>query len=83
MIRGSQPSQARLNDPRPASALLALVLTGLGYGTPWVLSALYPLELIEDRAGLSFRYGELGPFEYDIVRTMYLDYREALIADER
>jgi phospholipid-binding lipoprotein MlaA len=49
----------------------------------WVLSALYPLELIEDRAGLSFRYGELGPFEYDIVRTMYLDYREALIADER
>jgi hypothetical protein len=41
MIRGSQPSQARLNDPRPASALLALVLTGLGYGTPWVLPALY------------------------------------------
>jgi phospholipid-binding lipoprotein MlaA len=49
----------------------------------WVVSALYPLELVEERAGLSFRYGELGPFEYDIVRTMYLDYREALIADEK
>lgn len=41
MIRGSHPSLGRLHDARPTLVLLALVLTGLGYGAPWVLSALY------------------------------------------
>ncbi len=41
MIRGSRSSKARLRTARPILALLALALTGLGYGTPWVLAALH------------------------------------------
>ena len=34
------------------------------------------LEAIQTRDDLSFRYGELGPFEYNLIRGVYLKFRE-------
>ena len=44
-----------------------------------VLSAVFPVEVIVQRDATSFVYGELGPFEYELVRYLYLEYREALL----
>ena len=44
-----------------------------------VLSAVFPVEVIVERDGTSFVYGELGPFEYELVRFLYLEYRAALL----
>lgn len=44
-----------------------------------VLSAVFPVEVMVQRDGTSFVYGELGPFEYELVRYLYLEYREALL----
>lgn len=44
-----------------------------------VLTGAFPLETVDTRARTPIRYGQLGPFEYDLVRTIYLDYRAALI----
>ncbi len=46
-----------------------------------VLSAVFPVEVVVERDGTSFTYGELGPFEYELVRYLYLEYRAALISD--
>lgn len=46
-----------------------------------VLSAVFPVEVIVERDGTAFMYGELGPFEYELVRYLYLEYRSALIND--
>jgi phospholipid-binding lipoprotein MlaA len=37
------------------------------------------LEAIQTRDDLSFRYGELGPFEYNLVRRLYLEFRKLQI----
>ncbi len=34
------------------------------------------LEAIQTRDDLSFRYGELGPFEYNLIRGVYLEFRK-------
>ena len=44
-----------------------------------VLTGAFPLETVDTRSRAPIRYGQLGPFEYDLVRTIYLDYRAALI----
>ena len=46
-----------------------------------VLSAVFPVEVIVERDGTAFRYGELGPFEYELVRYLYLEYRSALLRE--
>lgn len=33
------------------------------------------IEAVQTRDDLSFRYGELGPFEYNLIRALYLEYR--------
>jgi len=43
--------------------------------TPYVTGASL-LEAIQTRDDLSFRYGELGPFEYNLIRRIYLEFRE-------
>jgi phospholipid-binding lipoprotein MlaA len=35
---------------------------------------------IQKRDDLSFRYGELGPFEYNLVRKLYLEFRKLQVA---
>ena len=47
----------------------------------YVFSALYPAEVLVKRDATPFIYGELGPFEYELVRYFFLEYREALIED--
>ncbi|MEE3327658.1 MAG: VacJ family lipoprotein [Myxococcota bacterium] len=44
-----------------------------------VLSAVFPVEVMVQRDAASFVYGELGPFEYELVRYLYLEYRDALL----
>ena len=44
-----------------------------------VLSAVFPVEVMVQRDSTPFVYGELGPFEYELVRYLYLEYREALL----
>lgn len=44
-----------------------------------VLSGFFPVEIVSTRSSLDFRYGELGPFEYDLVRYMYLEYRASVV----
>ena len=46
-----------------------------------VLSVITPIEVVSDRDWNDFRYGELGPFEYELVRYMYLEYRKELVED--
>ncbi len=39
-------------------------------------------ELSLHRENTAFRYGDIGPpFEYDMVRTLYLEQRKILLAD--
>ncbi len=39
-------------------------------------------ELSLPRENTAFRYGDIGPpFEYDIVRTLYLEQHKILLAD--
>ena len=33
------------------------------------------VEAVQTRDDLSFRYGELGPFEYNLIRALYLEAR--------
>ena len=41
-----------------------------------------PIEALSTRENTAFRYGDLGPpFEYDVVRTLFLAQREILVAD--
>ena len=41
-----------------------------------------PAEALSTRENTAFRYGEIGPpFEYDVVRTLYLEARKILVAD--
>jgi phospholipid-binding lipoprotein MlaA len=42
--------------------------------SPYVTGASF-LEAIQTRDDLSFRYGELGPFEYNLIRKVYLEFR--------
>ena len=45
---------------------------------PWWLT---PVEAVSTRADNSFRYGDIGPpFEYDMVRWLYLEQRKLLVA---
>jgi phospholipid-binding lipoprotein MlaA len=46
-----------------------------------VASAVFPVEVVSTRSDNAFRYGELGPFEYDLVRYLYLEYRRALVEE--
>ncbi len=39
------------------------------------------LEAIQTRDDLTFSYGELGPFEYNLIRGLYLEYRKLQVAD--
>ena len=39
------------------------------------------LEAIQTRDDLTFRYGELGPFEYNLIRGLYLEFRKIQIAN--
>ena len=55
----------------------AAILGDLSY----VLTGLFPVEVVSTRSTLDFRYGELGPFEYDLMRYMYLEYRAAQVAE--
>jgi phospholipid-binding lipoprotein MlaA len=43
--------------------------------SPYVTGASL-LEAIQTRDDLSFRYGELGPFEYNLIRGVYLAFRK-------
>ena len=47
----------------------------------YVFSALYPAEILVSRNATNFIYGELGPFEYELVRYFFMEYREALVED--
>ena len=47
-----------------------------------VLSVLTPIEIVSIRSWDDFRYGELGPFEYELIRYTYIEYRQALIEDQ-
>ena len=46
--------------------------------SPYLTGASF-LEAIQTRDDLSFRYGELGPFEYNLIRGLYLEYRKLQI----
>ena len=54
---------------------------------PFILLAFPPFwaappEALSTRENTAFRYGDVGPpFEYDIVRTLYLEQRKILVAD--
>ena len=42
---------------------------------------LYPVEAADTRANNPFRYGDIGfPFEYEMVRFLYLEQRKLLVA---
>ena len=56
------------------SQLIDVSLTDPGYAT-WLLAT-----WLQARDDQPFRYGELGPFEYDLVRYFYLEHRDAEIA---
>lgn len=43
--------------------------------SPYTMGAGF-LEAIQTRDDLNFRYGELGPFEYNLVRGLYLEFRK-------
>ncbi len=40
-----------------------------------------PLEAVSRRDSTDFRYAELGPFEYELVRYTFLEYRAALVGE--
>jgi len=42
--------------------------------SPYTTGASF-LEAFQTRDDLSFRYGELGPFEYNLIRRLYLEFR--------
>lgn len=43
--------------------------------SPYVTGASF-VEAVQTRDDLSFRYGELGPFEYNLIRGLYLEFRK-------
>lgn len=43
--------------------------------TPYTTGAAF-LEAFQTRDDLSFSYGELGPFEYNLIRGLYLEFRK-------
>jgi phospholipid-binding lipoprotein MlaA len=47
--------------------------------SPYVTGASF-LEAIQTRDDLGFQYGELGPFEYNLIRALYLEYRKLEVA---
>jgi len=55
-------------------------IQGLVIGSPMAdhpeLYAVYLPIVLQYRDDNPFRYGELGPFEYDLVRYLYLEYRQ-------
>ena len=44
-----------------------------------VLTVLTPIEVVSIRSWDDFRYGELGPFEYELIRYTHMEYRQALV----
>ena len=56
------------------SQVVDVSLTDPGYAT-WLVAT-----WLQAREDQPFRYGELGPFEYDLVRYFYLEHRDAEIA---
>lgn len=44
-------------------------------------SVLTPIEAVSLREANDFRYAELGPFEYELVRYTFLEYRTVLIGE--
>ncbi len=55
------------------------ILIWLPSVSPYYTGASF-LEAIQIRDDLSFRYGELGPFEYNLIRGLYLEFRKHEIA---
>ncbi len=47
--------------------------------SPYVTGASF-LEAIQTRDDLNFSYGELGPFEYNLIRGLYLEFRKMQVA---
>jgi phospholipid-binding lipoprotein MlaA len=48
--------------------------------SPYTTGAAF-LEAIQTRDDLTFRYGELGPFEYNLIRGLYLEYRKLQVEE--
>lgn len=44
-------------------------------------AVLTPAEVVSLREANDFRYAELGPFEYELVRYTYLEYRKVLVGE--
>ena len=47
--------------------------------SPYVTGASF-VKALQTRDDLTFRYGELGPFEYNLIRGLYLEFRKIQIA---
>ena len=69
------PSSAR---DFPGDIIDRIPFALLGFPPFWAV----PAEALSTRENTSFRYGDIGPpFEYDVVRTLYLEARKILVSD--
>ncbi len=60
------------------SALQSVILGNTFENRPYLYS-IHGVQALQLRDDTPFHYGELGPFEYDLVRLFYLEHRQLLV----
>ncbi len=65
------------------SATVALIYH-FAFGSPFsdhpYLYSIYVLQALQLRDDTPFQFGQLGPFEYDLLRLLYLEHRQLLVS---
>jgi phospholipid-binding lipoprotein MlaA len=62
-----------------AIAMLQSVVLGNSMKNNPALYSIYGVQAMQLRDDTPFHYGELGPFEYDLVRLFFLEHRQLLV----